>query len=68
LLVHVISPKKLRQFWSVHPDAERPLRAWLTVVQSRRYAPPHEVRQDFGRVDSWAPGARSSTSAETSTD
>jgi HTH-type transcriptional regulator/antitoxin HigA len=48
--VHVISPKKLRQFWSVHPDAERPLRAWLTVVQSCRYASPHEVRQDFGSV------------------
>ena len=44
-------PEELRQFWSVHPDAERPLRAWLTVVQSRRYASPHEVRQDFGSVD-----------------
>ncbi len=49
--MHVISPKKLRRFWSIHADAERPLRAWLTVVQSRRYASPHDVRRDFGSVD-----------------
>lgn len=49
--MHVISPKKLREFWSLHADAERPLRAWLTVVEARRYASPHEVRQDFGSAD-----------------
>jgi mRNA interferase HigB len=49
--VHVISPKKLREFWSLHPDAERPLRSWLSVVEARRYASPHEVRQDFRSAD-----------------
>jgi mRNA interferase HigB len=49
--LHVISPKKLRLFWSIHPDAERPLRAWLSVVEARRYTSPHEVRSDFGGVD-----------------
>ena len=49
--MHVISPKKLREFWARHSDAERPLRAWLSVLETRHYASPHEVREDFGSAD-----------------
>lgn len=49
--MHVISPKKLREFWHEHPDAETPLRAWLSVVAKKRYADPHEVRNDFPQTD-----------------
>lgn len=49
--MHVISPKKLRDFWTIHPEAERPLRAWVATAERKTYRTPHEVRQDFPSVD-----------------
>lgn len=49
--MHVISPKKLCEFWGKYPDAETPLRAWLAVVEKKRYATTHEVRNDFPQTD-----------------
>ena len=45
--MHVITRKRLEEFWKIHPDAERPLRAWLAIVRLKYYTGPHEVRQDF---------------------
>ncbi len=45
--MHVITKKRLRDFWTRHPDAERPLRAWLGIVSRRRYADPHALKRDF---------------------
>ena len=45
--MHVITRKRLQEFWQTYPDAERPLRSWLAVVRLKRYARPNEVRQDF---------------------
>jgi hypothetical protein len=27
--MHVITRQRLQEFWQTHPDAERPLKAWL---------------------------------------
>lgn len=45
--MHIITRKRLQEFWHSHPDAEPPLRAWLTIVRAKSYTGPHEVRQDF---------------------
>jgi len=45
--MHVITRKRLQEFWQIHPDAERPLRAWLAIVQLKHYSGPQEVREDF---------------------
>lgn len=45
--MHVITKRRLREFWTRHPDAERPLRAWLGIVSRARYADPHQLRRDF---------------------
>ncbi len=45
--MHVITRKRLREFWQTHPDAERPLRTWLAIVRLKRYGGPHQVRADF---------------------
>lgn len=45
--MHVITRKRLQEFWQTHRDAERPLRVWLAVVRLKRYTGPHEVRADF---------------------
>lgn len=49
--VNVITPRKLREFWQEHPQAERPLRAWEKLI--RKAAPAHfdELAQVFGSVD-----------------
>jgi mRNA interferase HigB len=45
--MHVITRKRLQEFWETHPDAERPLKAWLAIARLKHYSGPHEVRQDF---------------------
>ncbi len=51
--MHVISKKKLRQFWAVHADAEEPLRSWLQAARRERWTNFAEVKNRFpkaGRV------------------
>ena len=45
--MHVITRQRLQAFWQTHPDAERPLKAWLAVVRLKRYSSPPAVREDF---------------------
>src|SRR5215510_2835543 len=45
--MHVITRKRFQAFWETHPDAERPLKAWLAIVRLKHYSGPHGVRQDF---------------------
>ena len=45
--MHVITKKRLREFWYHHPDAERPLRSWFAIMNRKNYKAPHEVRADF---------------------
>jgi len=45
--MHVITRKRLQEFWQGHSDAEQPLRAWLAIVRLKRYSGPHEVKADF---------------------
>ncbi len=44
--MHVIT-RRLQEFWDQYPDAEPPLRSWLAIMRRKRYAGPHDVRQDF---------------------
>ena len=48
---HVISAKKLRVFWTDHPDAEPPLRSWLRVVEQADWQNFAEVRATFAHAD-----------------
>jgi mRNA interferase HigB len=45
--VHVLSKRRLQEFWHRHPDAEAPLRAWHAMMRGKRYGHPHELRADF---------------------
>lgn len=45
--MHVITRKRLKEFWEEHPDAESSLRAWLAIVRRKRYQGSHELREDF---------------------
>jgi mRNA interferase HigB len=47
----IITERRLREFWTEHPDAETPLKAWRKLVREKDYRTPHEVRGDFPAVD-----------------
>lgn len=45
--MHVITQRRLREFWEKHADAESDLRDWHRLMKAKRYQSPHEVREDF---------------------
>jgi mRNA interferase HigB len=49
--VRIISKRRLREFWAVHPDAEVPLRYWYTITKARRWQSLAEIRRDFPHAD-----------------
>jgi mRNA interferase HigB len=50
--MHVISLKRLREFWTKHPQAENPLRAWHQVAESAQWRSLNEIRRTFPQADS----------------
>lgn len=49
--MHVISRKRLVQFWKKHPDAAGPLQAWYTRTKHAQWAKFADVRQDYASAD-----------------
>jgi mRNA interferase HigB len=49
--MHVLSKRPLRAFWSEHPDAEGPLRAWHQAAQRDDWRNFAEVRARCPQAD-----------------
>ena len=49
--MHIISKKKLKEFWEVHPSAEQPLKNWFQITKKANWENLVEVRQDFPHAD-----------------
>lgn len=49
--MHIISMRRLREFWARHPQTEIPLRAWHTQVRHARWKHFANVRFDFPSAD-----------------
>ena len=49
--MHVVSMKRLREFWTQHPDAEVSLRRWYRLATKRRWENLAQVREDFPHAD-----------------
>ncbi|VTU00660.1 hypothetical protein : Uncharacterized protein OS=Anabaena sp. 90 GN=ANA_C13507 PE=4 SV=1: DUF2136 [Gemmataceae bacterium] len=49
--MHVISKKKLRDFWEVYPRAKAALEAWYQVAEHAEWESFAEVRQTFNTAD-----------------
>lgn len=43
--MHIISIKMLRDFWQKHPEAEKVLREWHTVVEHTEFMDFNHVRE-----------------------
>jgi mRNA interferase HigB len=49
--MRVISEKKLREFYAVHPEAETPLRAWARTVRQSEWEKFADVRLTYAHAD-----------------
>jgi len=49
--MHIISLRRLREFWENHPAAERPLRAWYVRVDQAHWQNFAQVKSDFPTAD-----------------
>ncbi|MBM3995111.1 MAG: type II toxin-antitoxin system HigB family toxin [Planctomycetes bacterium] len=49
--MHVISKKKLREFWARHPQAKPPLQAWYKIAKAAEWQDFAEVRPTLGSAD-----------------
>lgn len=45
--MRVIAQKTLRDFWKKHPQARRPLQAWLEYVQRTVWKTPSDLRKAY---------------------
>lgn len=49
--MHIISIKMLREFWQRHPEAEKVLREWHSVVERAEFKDFNHVRELFNLSD-----------------
>jgi len=49
--MYVISMKRLREFWAIHPKSERPLRAWFQIADRNRWNSLDEIRRTLPATD-----------------
>lgn len=49
--MHLISIKKLREFWELHPDASGPLHSWSKVIEHAQWENFAEVRSLYASAD-----------------
>ena len=49
--MHILSLRRLREFWAEHPDAEASLRSWYRVAKQARWQRFTDVRAHYRSAD-----------------
>ena len=49
--MHIISKKKLKDFWEKHADSKNALQAWYKTVEKTKYATLNELKATFPKAD-----------------
>ena len=49
--MHIVSLKRLRDFWLKHPEAQRPLQVWHTIVERTAFRDFHHIKLVFNSAD-----------------
>lgn len=49
--MHIISKKRLKEFWEKHPTSEPSLRHWYKIVNASEFSSFASLREIFGSVD-----------------
>ncbi len=52
--MHIISKKRLREFWTKRSEAEIPLRGWYQAVKNAEWRKFADVKATFNSVDVYA--------------
>ena len=47
--MRVVSPKMLREFWAIHPEARSSLKAWLKTTTDADWESFDDVKVTFGK-------------------
>lgn len=55
--LRILSRSTLVEFWGKHPDSEKPLRLWFSLVQKATWHGPADIAKSFGSAD-FLPGNR----------
>ncbi len=45
--MHILSRRRLVQYWEIYPDAERPLRAWFDDAEKAHWHTPAEIKRTY---------------------
>ena len=45
--MRIIARRTLREFWVLHPDAERPLRAWFAKSRGAQWRGPADIKARY---------------------
>ena len=48
--MHIISRRKLVEYWHSHPDSEPPLRAWFADAKKSTWKSPDDIKQRYGNA------------------
>ena len=48
--MRIISRRTLRDFWSKHPDAEQPLRAWFQEARRAAWKNPGDIKAQYAHA------------------
>jgi mRNA interferase HigB len=46
--MQVIARRALKEFWTRHPQAEGPIRAWFAIVAKAQWENPAAIKRQFG--------------------
>lgn len=55
IYVHVITQKRLSEFWQKHPDAKSPLMSWYKITKAATWNNFAELKATFNSADVVAP-------------
>jgi len=45
--MNVVARPALLAFWSIHPDAEQPLKAWYAEATKAAWSTPHDIKRAY---------------------
>jgi mRNA interferase HigB len=53
--MRVISRRRLREFWTVHPQSQAPLNYWYRAMELTKFSDFHAIKASFPAADHVAP-------------
>ena len=49
--MHIITKKRLQEFWAKHPDSKEPLLIWYRIAKRAKWNNLADVKKDFSHAD-----------------